>query len=931
MKIFNKAQILFLVAIVAAYFVPFTADAVSGSISSNSPCTLPSASGTCTVYVSWSSSNIEGYRIAVYAYTLTNGYTLWQEATSGSNQAWPYTTSSGNLLQLFAFSETDFPAGTSLPANSSGASPSPYLLGDISVVGTVPWGVISTNPYPFCSLEGASATCSVNVTWSSSGFGNDGPHAGVYAQLGSNAPVLFGCANSYPNQPFDYVPPPPNSATFYLKRINGSGCPSSISDPSVGATLASVSVFASLPSVTLSFSPTLSFSAVQGTSPASIMLNVTNQSTIYRAQDVVPADTLYTASQPTGWLSITPTSPATIYAGEYKSYTVSVSSASLAPGTYNASFRFSGYNVATTSVGVTLTVSPATTATSSAQLALEPASASVAVDGTVQFRSFYDPDGNGPVERQDVSGTAAWSSNNTSIAQSQGGGVFLGRAAGSVTVQATHVVGAVSYTATAGLTVTTNPVATLAIGESIFADIDRWQLSLMSSPAGSTGNKTVYICGRKDGGTATCTPAANLQSVYPIPPAISVSGSGTDANGNWSATGQFTSREVGRWEEWAYVGGTITAEGVVSGAIARSNTLAFRVYERIPFSITNLTVAARNPSFYVGDQWRLNLSPSPDAGNKTVYICGQQTTPTTTRPLACAPAPDAYPGLPALTSADGSWSGTGQMRTRDIGSWQEWIYVGGTLNGTDSLNGIRSDLVSFYVSEPGDEGGGCSATLVITPFTASVNVGATQQFTSIYDADGPCSGSAEQTVTTAATWSSSNTSVAASTATAGLFRGVASGYATIRATYSSLNAQATLNVTNVSNPDFSLSLNPSSLSIVRGSSGNTTLTVTGLNGFTGSVNLSVANLPAGVTTAFSRNPAAPGQNSTLTFTVGSDAAAGAYTVNVTGVSGSLTHAYPFSFTITATSTGPHAVIECDPIICQVFEGQTIRLLNKSTP
>jgi len=54
-------------------------------------------------------------------------------------------------------------------------------------------------------------------------------------------------------------------------------------------------------------------------------------------------------------------------------------------------------------------------------------------------------------------------------------------------------------------------------------------------------------------------------------------------------------------------------------------------------------------------------------------------------------------------------------------------------------------------------------------------------------------------------------------------------------------------------PDFSLSSNPSSLSITQGSSGTSTISVTPAGGFAGSVAFSASGLAAGVTASF--NPA----------------------------------------------------------------------------
>jgi len=105
-------------------------------------------------------------------------------------------------------------------------------------------------------------------------------------------------------------------------------------------------------------------------------------------------------------------------------------------------------------------------------------------------------------------------------------------------------------------------------------------------------------------------------------------------------------------------------------------------------------------------------------------------------------------------------------------------------------------------------------------------------------------------------------------------------------------------LTQPAGPSFTLSANPSSLSVQQGSSGTSTITVNPLNGFTGSVTLSASGQPSGVTVGFSPNPTTT--TSTATFTVGSGVATGTYTITIGGVSGSLTASTNVSLTVTAT-------------------------------
>jgi subtilase family serine protease len=113
-------------------------------------------------------------------------------------------------------------------------------------------------------------------------------------------------------------------------------------------------------------------------------------------------------------------------------------------------------------------------------------------------------------------------------------------------------------------------------------------------------------------------------------------------------------------------------------------------------------------------------------------------------------------------------------------------------------------------------------------------------------------------------------------------------------------------LTQPAGPSFTLSANPSSLSIADGNSGTSTITVTPVDGFSGSVTLSASGLPTGVTAGFSPNPTT--STSTLTLTVGAGVTPGTSTVTISGVSGSLTA----STTISLTVTGSGPVVSLNP-------------------
>jgi subtilase family serine protease len=116
-------------------------------------------------------------------------------------------------------------------------------------------------------------------------------------------------------------------------------------------------------------------------------------------------------------------------------------------------------------------------------------------------------------------------------------------------------------------------------------------------------------------------------------------------------------------------------------------------------------------------------------------------------------------------------------------------------------------------------------------------------------------------------------------------------------------------------PNFTLSASPGSLSIMQGTSGTSTITVTPQNGFSDSVSLSASGLPAGVIASFSPNPAMA--TSMLTLTASSTATTGTVTVIITGVSGILANPTTVSLTVVAA---PDFALSASPGSLSVYQG-----------
>lgn len=120
---------------------------------------------------------------------------------------------------------------------------------------------------------------------------------------------------------------------------------------------------------------------------------------------------------------------------------------------------------------------------------------------------------------------------------------------------------------------------------------------------------------------------------------------------------------------------------------------------------------------------------------------------------------------------------------------------------------------------------------------------------------------------------------------------------------------------------FSLSDNPTAVTVAPGGSGQSIVTAAIAGGFSSAISLSASGLPTGVTAAF--NPtsiAAPGSgSSTLTLSAASGTAAGNYTITITGSGGGLTETTSVSLTVTSSSS-PAFSLAVSPASVTVAQG-----------
>jgi len=147
-------------------------------------------------------------------------------------------------------------------------------------------------------------------------------------------------------------------------------------------------------------------------------------------------------------------------------------------------------------------------------------------------------------------------------------------------------------------------------------------------------------------------------------------------------------------------------------------------------------------------------------------------------------------------------------------------------------------------------------------------------------------------------------------------------------------------------PNFSIVSNPTSLSIMQGSTGTATITLSSLDGFSGTLNLTGTVSPSGPIVSFSPSSMAilSGGTATSTLTVSSagglysSVTDGNYSVSITASNGTLSHQTTVQVIVGSSNSSPSgapnlplAVLGGAAVILTAVAGITVYLVKKRKP
>lgn len=140
--------------------------------------------------------------------------------------------------------------------------------------------------------------------------------------------------------------------------------------------------------------------------------------------------------------------------------------------------------------------------------------------------------------------------------------------------------------------------------------------------------------------------------------------------------------------------------------------------------------------------------------------------------------------------------------------------------------------------------------------------------------------------------------------------------------WGSPNGSATISglIGTIDTPGFGLTASPTTVSVVQGSTGTSTITAAVTNGFASGISLAATGQPSGVTVSFSPTSIRGPGSSIMTMTVSSSAVVGSYHITVSGTSGSTRESV--IVTLTVTKAAANYTVSASPASISIARGDS---------